>query len=54
MICLLWRSYLIIGYGIPKGLDGLDVQVIGRLVHDQEIRLMCAKDGKGHSRLLAS
>lgn len=39
---------------VPQRLDGLYVEVIGRLVEDEKVGPVTAEDGKGHARFLAS
>lgn len=40
--------------GIGQGLDGLDVQVVGRLVHDEHIRRHQTQLRHGHASLLTA
>lgn len=45
---------LVLDQAMAQGFNGLDVQVIGRLVQDQEVGVVGTEDGKGHSGLLTS
>lgn len=40
--------------GVAKGLNGLNVKMIGGLVEDKKIGPMCTQNGKSHSGFLSS
>ena len=37
---------------LPKWLNGLNIQVVGGLVKDEEVRVAHTHEGEGHTRLL--
>ena len=39
--------------GVCEGIDGLDVQVIGRLVQEEQVGVLHGQPGEGHAALLA-
>lgn len=46
--------YLVLINGIAQSLDGLDVQMICRLVKDEKVGPMRVENGESHTRFLAS
>ena len=47
-------THLVLAERVSECLDGLDVEVVGRLVHDQEVGAVPAQHRERHPRLLTS
>lgn len=45
---------MVLGDGFSQRIDGLDVEVVGGLVENDDIRSRECELGQGHSRLLAT
>ena len=45
-------THLVLAEGVAERLDGLDVEVVGGLVHDEEVGAVAAQHRERHARLL--